>query len=246
MMSPRTPRRSSSPRRAKDEDYDEYMTGIPSAAPAMTGALDHSERVQESQQSAPDRELEAAFAAELEAPIAEAIEPAQEPVMESEFTANYLIEAHVEPLSPEAPRPVGRRVKRVSELALPAYRAGGRPAAEDLGGQAPVRQSIALPMAQIDRLQRAVRRLKRGARADLSVVVRSMIVQWRAAGAPPVASSVTQAQGAGRLVPQTLYLAEEQVTWLVGEVVARRGRNERADKSSLIRAAIEHGLAQAL
>jgi hypothetical protein len=268
-------RAAGSSRRAKDEDYDEYMAGVPSAAPGIAGA------------SARGDALEQGFASELEAPSApsaqselgvstvvseSAVGASEEPAPESAPVESLVPEPREEPHRDErgtgaeetlegdpaaiddrtetpaadhhdssvvtSETSVSRaRSKRVAELALPKYTAGGRPPAADLGGRAPIRQSVTLSTGQVERLQKEVQRRKRaGLSTDLSALCREALTSFRArASSEPLVRSTA----GGRLVQQTLYLTQEQVEWLVAEVLRRHALREHADKSSLIRAAIE-------
>jgi hypothetical protein len=266
-------RAGGSSRRSKDEDYDEYMAGVPSAAPGIVGA------------SARGDALEQGFASELSAPSAPserdtsavASEPAagasEEPAPESPPVESLASEPREEP-HPDERRTVAEetldgdpaatvhpttetpasdhhdssvsmpetsapraRSKRVAELALPKYTAGGRPPAADLGGRAPIRQSVTLSTGQVERLQKEVQRRKRaGLSTDLSALCREALTSFRARA---LSEPLVRTAAGGRLVQQTLYLTQEQVEWLVADVLRRHALGEHADKSSLIRAAID-------
>ena len=234
-------RASGSSRRSKDEDYDEYMAGVPSAAPGIAGA------------SARGDALEQGFASELEAPSepsvpsepdasAVASEPAvgasEEPAPESVAVESLASEPREEPHSDErrtggeetldgdpaatvhrATEPstsddndssvampetsVPRtRSKRVAELALPKYTAGGRPPAADLGGRAPIRQSVTLSTGQVERLQKEVQRRKRaGLSTDLSALCREALTSFRARALSPAATTISACAISWKITP---------------------------------------------
>lgn len=70
----------------------------------------------------------------------------------------------------------GRRITRSSELGDPGYKAGGRRPASDLLDVAPVRMTAYLTPAQVKLLRKEVaRRVAKGKRADLSMLIREAI-----------------------------------------------------------------------
>jgi Arc/MetJ-type ribon-helix-helix transcriptional regulator len=247
----KTGKRASSSKRGREEDYEEYMAGVPSAAPAIAGSVIDREHV------AAPRSMASAVAASSESvavshaslsgedsPVevtveASAVTQSAVPNVSSEAVVTTDVTVTTEELAIADRSPVlrPRRSKTLAELKLPKYAAGGRPPAPDLAGVAPIRQSITLTPQQVKRLQREVQRRKRaGQSADLSSVCRELIEALQRDG---FEGALSRGVAGVRLVQQTVYLTPQQIEWMVGEVVRRRARGEHADKSSLLRAAID-------
>jgi Arc/MetJ-type ribon-helix-helix transcriptional regulator len=248
----KTSKRAGGSKRGREEDYEEYMAGIPSAAPAIAGSVLEREHhttsrsttspviaassdsvaVSHESLSVESSPIEVTVEAS-EMPNPAAVNVSTEAVVTTDVTVATDELAIADSSSVLRPR----RSKTLAELKLPKYTAGGRPPAPDLAGVAPIRQSITLTPQQVKRLQREVQRRKRaGQSADLSSVCRELIEGLQRDG---FEGTLSRGVTGVRLVQQTVYLTPQQIEWMVGEVVRRRAKGEHADKSSLLRAAID-------
>lgn len=107
----------------------------------------------------------------LEEPVAAPQGPAPQPVEVAVVEAR---EEGIEALEQSVAR--GRRITRSSELGDPGYKAGGRRPASDLLDVAPVRMTAYLTPVQVKLLRKEVaRRVAKGKRADLSMLIREAI-----------------------------------------------------------------------